>query len=211
MSVPRFLLPRLSQQRLAVRYFSTTASILNDKNIPPLDTLALHTSLEESGFTTAQAQALTQILTASLQTSLSTLTSTSLTRTEAQQTLYTQRVDFASLRSELLTTDASEASLTRSSHERLANEIEKLRGRLREEIQRTQASLKLDLNLEKGRIREETGGMENQVREVEARIETEVAKLREQVEGVKFGTLQWLIGVTTGTSAIILGVWRLLM
>jgi hypothetical protein len=182
----------------------------NSQEPQPFDTLSLQSRLEDSGLTPSQSHALLQILQSTLSSSLQSLTSTSLTREEAQRTLYQQRVDFASLRSELLSADASEASVTRSSHDRLANELDKLRSRLREEVARTQASVRLDLNLEKGRIREETGGMENAVREVETRIETEVARLREMVEQVKVSSMQWLIGVTTGIGAIVLGIWRLL-
>lgn len=132
-------------------------------------------------------------------------------RDEASRTTYTQKVDFAKLRSELLTADSSETSLTRASHERLTNELTKLNSRLRDEIQRTQASVRLDLNLEKGRIREESNAQELKIGETETRIEQETAVLRERLEAVKFSTLQWLIGVCTGTAALILGAWRLLM
>lgn len=125
--------------------------------------------------------------------------------------MYTQKVDFAKLRSELLTSDSAEAGLTRSSHERLTNEVAKLNSRLRDDIQRTQSSIRLDLNLEKGRIREEANAQEMKLRETETRIDQESAVLRERLESVKFSTLQWLMGVATGTAALILGVWRLLM
>jgi hypothetical protein len=115
-------------------------------------------------------------------------------REDQEKATYTQKVDFAKLRSELMTADSTESSLTRSSHERLTNELAKLNSRLRDEIQRTQASVRLDLNLEKGRIREEAN-----------------VQLRERLEAVKFSTLQWLMGVCTGTAALMLGVWRLLM
>lgn len=124
---------------------------------------------------------------------------------------YTQKVDFAKLRSELTTMDSTESQLTRSAHERLTADLAKLNSRLRDEISRTQASVRLDLNLEKGRIREEANNQDLKIKETETRIEQEVAGLRERVEAVKFSTLQWLMGVCTGTAALILGAWRLLM
>ena len=132
-------------------------------------------------------------------------------REEALKSSYTQKLDFNALRSELLSLDSSEAALTRASHERLGNELQKLNQRLRDEVSRTQASVRLDLNLEKGRIREEAGGQELKIKETETRIEQEVAGLRERVEGVKFDTVRWLAGVTTGTAALLLGAWRLFM
>ena len=112
---------------------------------------------------------------------------------DADRSTYTQKVDFTKLRSELLSQDSSDNSATRASHERLTNDLEKLKSRLRDEISRAQASVRLDLNLEKGRIREEAKGQELKIKETETRIEQEVAGLRERVEGVKFSTLQWLM------------------
>jgi len=114
-------------------------------------------------------------------------------REDQEKVTYTQKVDFAKLRSELVTADSTESSLSRASHERLTNELAKLNSRLRDEIQRTQASVRLDLNLEKGRIREEANVQELKIKETETRIEQETAVLRERLEAVKFSTLQWLM------------------
>jgi hypothetical protein len=114
-------------------------------------------------------------------------------REDQEKVTYTQKVDFAKLRSELLTADSTESSLSRASHERLTNELAKLNSRLRDEVQRTQASVRLDLNLEKGRIREEANVQELKIKETETRIEQETAVLRERLEAVKFSTLQWLM------------------
>ena len=67
-------------------------------------------------------------------------------RVDQEKASYTQKVDFAQLRSELLAADSSESTLTRASHERLAGELAKLNGRLRDEVQRTLASVRLDLS-----------------------------------------------------------------
>jgi hypothetical protein len=114
-------------------------------------------------------------------------------REDQEKATYTQKVDFAKLRSELLTADNAESSLTRASHDRLTNEIAKLNARLRDEVQRTLASVRLDLNLEKGRIREEVNVQEMKIKETQTRIEQEVAVLKERLETVKFQTLQWLV------------------
>jgi hypothetical protein len=134
-------------------------------------------------------------------------------REDQEKATYTQKVDFAKLRSELMTADSTESSLTRASHERLTNELTKLNSRLRDEIQRTQASVRLDLNLEKGRIRDEANVQDLKLKETETRIEQETAQLRERLEAVKFSTLQWLMYVTPddpvfqGNADITLGVF----
>ncbi|KAL4783491.1 hypothetical protein BJX76DRAFT_256569 [Aspergillus varians] len=175
------------------------------------DTLKFVQRLKDEGFSEEQAVAMMKVLDDVIQESIQNLTRTMVLREDTERSAYTQKVDFAKLRSELLNADSTEAQLTRSSHETIAADLAKLNSRLRDEIGRTQASVRLDLNLEKGRIREEANSQEMRIKETETRIEQEVAGLRERVESVKFSTLQWLMGVCTGTAALILGAWRLLM
>ncbi|KAH6604355.1 hypothetical protein Trco_007801 [Trichoderma cornu-damae] len=175
------------------------------------DTLKFVKQLKDEGFTEEQSVAMMKVLNDVIQESIQNLTRTMVLREDAARTTYTQKVDFAKLRSELTSADSTESNTTRSAHERLTNDIAKLSSRLRDEIGRTQASVRLDLNLEKGRIREEAVGQELKIKETETKIEQEVAALREKLEQVKFQTLQWLMGVCTGFAALLLGAWRLLM
>ncbi|OAL53245.1 DUF1640-domain-containing protein [Pyrenochaeta sp. DS3sAY3a] len=190
------------------RAFSATSRQSKDHHY---DTLKFVQRLKEEGFTEEQAEGMMKVLSDVIEESIQNLTRTMVLREDQEKATYTQKVDFAKLRSELMTADSTESSLTRASHERLTNELAKLNSRLRDEIQRTQASVRLDLNLEKGRIREEANVQELKLKETETRIEQETAQLRERLEAVKFSTLQWLMGVCTGTAALMLGVWRLLM
>ncbi|OAP55072.1 hypothetical protein AYL99_10772 [Fonsecaea erecta] len=192
----------------ARRAFSTTPVHYKAHHF---DTLRFVQRLKDEGFTEEQAVAMMRVLNDVIEESIQNLTRTMVLKEDAERSTYTQKVDFAKLRSELSNADSTEAQLTRSSHDRLTSDLAKLNSRLRDEISRTQASVRLDLNLEKGRIREEANGQEMRIKETEARIEQEVASLRERVEAVKFSTLQWLMGVCTGTAALILGAWRLLM
>lgn len=190
------------------RSFSKTPPHPRDHHF---DTLKFVQRLQSEGFSEAQAKSMMRVLSDVIEESIQNLTRTMVLREDALKTSYTQKVDFAALRTELLNLDNNENQLTRSSHERLTNELQKLNNRLRDEIQRTQSSVRLDLNLEKGRIREESNVQELKIKETETRIEQEVASLRERIEGVKFSTMQWLMGVCTGTAALMLGAWRLLM
>ncbi|EEP82984.1 conserved hypothetical protein [Uncinocarpus reesii 1704] len=173
----------------ARRAFHASASRQKDHRF---DTLKLVQRLKGEGFSDEQAVALMRVLNDVIEESIQNLTRTMVLREDAERSAYTQKVDFAKLRSELLNSDSTEAQLTRSSHDRIAGDLAKLNSRLRDEISRTQASVRLDLNLEKGRIREEANGLEMRIKETETRIEQEVAGLRERVEAVKFSTLQWL-------------------
>ncbi|KAL9079781.1 MAG: hypothetical protein Q9157_001353 [Trypethelium eluteriae] len=157
------------------------------------DTLKFVQRLKDEGFTEEQAVAMMKVLSDVIEESIQNLTRTMVLREDQDRTTYTQKVDFAKLRSELLSADSTETSATRTSHERLTNELQKLNSRLRDEVERTKASVRLDLNLEKGRIREEAGMQEMKVKETETRIEQESAGLRERLESVKFQSVQWLL------------------
>lgn len=196
------------EQVQARRTFSASPIHARDHHF---DTLKFVKRLKEEGFTEEQAVAMMQVLSDVIEESIQNLTRTMVLREDQAKATYTQKVDFAKLRSELLSADSSEVSATRASHERLTNDLAKLNSRLHDDISRTQASVRLDLNLEKGRIREEANVQDLKIKETETKIEQEVAGLREKLEGVKFQTLQWLMGVVTGFSALVLGVWRLLM
>lgn len=232
--LPRFLLPRLSWQRAArpsqqllrrpapstmmptrpsaivslARGFHASPARRRDHHF---DTLKFVKKLEAQGFSEEQSVAMMKVLNDVIEESIQNLTRTMVLREDAAKATYTQKVDFAKLRSELLSADSTEVNTTRNTHERLTNDVAKLNSRLRDEVSRTQASVRLDLNLEKGRIREESVGQELKIKETETKIEQEVAALREKLEQVKFQTLQWLMGVCTGFAALLLGAWRLLM
>ncbi|KAK4116547.1 DUF1640-domain-containing protein [Canariomyces notabilis] len=204
---PRKLNSLVRDPRLR-RSFHASAPRARDHHF---DTLRFVQRLQEEGFTEEQSVAMMKVLNDVIEESIQNLTRTMVPREEAAKTTYTQKVDFAKLRSELLSADSTESNTTRAAHERLTNDIAKLSSRLRDEIGRTQASVRLDLNLEKGRIREEAVSQELKIKETETKIEQEAAALRQQLEQVKFQTLQWLIGVCTGFAALLLGAWRLLM
>jgi len=196
------------QQSASNRHFSTTPPRLKTHHF---DTLKFVQRLKDEGFTEEQSVAVMKTMSDVIEESILNLTRTMVLREDQEKATYTQKVDFAKLRSELLTGDETESSLTRASHERLANEVSKLNSRLRDEVQRTMASVRLDINLEKGRIREEANAQELKIKETETRIEQETAVLREKLEAIKLSTLQWLTGVCIGTAAMMLGLWRLLM
>ncbi|KAK7748407.1 Protein fmp32, mitochondrial [Diatrype stigma] len=190
------------------RSFHATVARRRDHHF---DTLKFVQRLQSEGFTEEQSVAMMRTLNNVIEESIQNLTRTMVLREDAAKATYTQKVDFAKLRSELLSADSTESNTTRAAHERLTNDITKLNNRLRDEIGRTQASVRLDLNLEKGRIREEAVSQELKIKETETKIEQELAALREKLEQVKFQTLQWLMGVCTGFAALLLGAWRLLM
>lgn len=123
-----------------------------------------------------------------------------------KQQRYTQKVDFAQLKSELQLHEKNDLTLMKAENDRLLADVEKLKQRLREEVTRTQAGVRLDLNLEKGRIRDENSQQELKIKEVDTRIESEIAGLRTQIAQSKSSILQYLMGVGTGLGALVVSV-----
>jgi len=127
---------------------------------------------------------------------------------EQEKAVYTQKVDFGQLKTELQLMERNDLATLKAENDRLMADLEKLKQRLREEITRTQAGVRLDLNLEKGRLREESGVQEIKIREVETRIETEIAALRTAIQTSKATTLQYLVTFVTGCSALLMAYMR---
>ena len=174
------------------------------------DTLKLVKRLEQEGFSPKQSRAVMGVLSDVIDDSLKTVVSTMVSREDHEKSMYTQRVDFAHLRSELQTLEKNDITLSKSEHERLANEISKLAQKFKEEVNKVQANVRLDLNLEKGRTRDESSVHELKIKETDTRMETEFSNMRTQLEATKFQLLQWLFGVMTGAGALMLAYIRLI-
>ncbi|KAG0314213.1 hypothetical protein BGZ99_008292 [Dissophora globulifera] len=191
-----------------IRPFSASGPALDDSG-HHFDTHRFVEKLEREGFTRQQSEAIMNALDEVVTESMDNLTKNMVTKADQDKTVYTYKVDFAALKSELQMLEKNDFSLTNTNNERLVSEIEKLRQRLREEVARTQAGVRLDLNLEKGRIRDEAATQELKVRATEERIEQEIAGLRTQMETIKLQTLQYMIGTITGAGALILAYLRM--
>lgn len=140
--------------------------------------------------------------------SIRTMTRNMVTKSEQEKALYTQKVDFGQLKTELQLMERNDLATLKAENDRLLADLEKLKQRLREEITRTQAGVRLDLNLEKGRLREENGVQEIKIREAETRIETEISALRTAIQASKATTLQYLVTFVTGCSALLMAYLR---
>lgn len=166
--------------------------------------------LEKEGLTREQALGVMEALEEVIEESIRTMTANLVTRAEQEKHQYTQKVDFAKLKSEITLLEKQDFSLLKSENERLLSEVEKLKQQLRENITRAQAGVRLDLNLEKGRIRDELSARDLKLKEVDTRIESEINTLRGSMESVKFSIIQYVIGSLTGTGALLLAYLRLI-
>ncbi|KAI8343919.1 hypothetical protein BC941DRAFT_386224 [Chlamydoabsidia padenii] len=186
-----------------------TTCLLKQKNQFHFDTFKFVERLEHEGFSRIQSQAIMGSLQEVISDSMTHLTNSVVTKAEQEKAVYTYKVDFAQVKSELQLLEKNEFVVMRAENERLQNEVDKLRQKLREEITRTQANVRLELNLEKGRIRDETSAQEIKIKETDTRIESELAGLRTQMEAIKFQILQYFIGTMTGGGALFLAYLRM--
>lgn len=164
--------------------------------------------LEREGLSREQAEGVMAALASVVEEAARNMTSNMVTKADHEKQHYTQKVDFAQLKSELQLLEKNDVAQLRAENDRLQADVEKLKSRLREEIMRTQAGVRLDLNLEKGRMREESSVQEVKLKEADTRIETEIAALRTAIEASKATTLQYLVTIVSGCLALLLAYLR---
>lgn len=201
--------------------FKTTTRIVNTKNNnliryassssgPYFDTRKFVKALNENGLSPDQAEYTVKIISGAVNDGIEQYASDLITKETLSKMSYQQKVDFAKLKGELQMIDRSEFNRLKHDHERMKNDLEKLKQRFKEEINKSLSSVRLDLNLEKGRIREESSIYDLKIKETDSRIDQEIANMKVQIESVKTQVLQWLFGVCTGTFALILAYVRLI-
>ncbi|KAF8596744.1 mitochondrial protein [Ceratobasidium sp. AG-I] len=167
--------------------------------------------LEGEGLSRSQAEGIMTAISEVIDESVKNMSRNMVTKSDQEKYSYTQKVDFAQLKSEVQLLEKNDVALMKADNDRLVTDVERLKARLREEITRTQAGVRLDLNLEKGRIRDESSVQELKIREVDTRIESEISGLRTAIEQSKQNTLQYLVTVATGCAALLMAYMRFRM
>ncbi|KAJ3177745.1 hypothetical protein HDU87_004267 [Geranomyces variabilis] len=150
------------------------------------DTYRLVQRLEGDGFSRERAEAVMASLSEVVSESVGAISRTAVTKSEFEKAIYTNKVDFAHVRSEIQMLEKNEFALLRADMGRLNTEVEKFRTRITEDLRRVQSNVRLELSLEKGRIRDEQSAQELKIKEADAQIDTDVSMLRTQME-----TIQW--------------------
>ncbi|PAV16074.1 hypothetical protein PNOK_0769400 [Pyrrhoderma noxium] len=196
--------PQWPWQGHSSRAFSTTKPARDFH----FDTHHFVQRLEREGLNRAQAEGIMSAMAEVIDESIRNITSNMVTKSDQEKHQYTQKVDFAQLKSELQLMEKNDLAMMKAENERLVTDLERLKQRLREEITRTQAGVRLDLNLEKGRMRESSSGQELKIKEVDTRIEREIAELKTSIQASKAVTLQYLVGFVTGCSALLMAYLR---
>jgi len=174
------------------------------------DTQQFVEKLKREGLTRKQAIGVMEALEDVVQESIRSMMGSLVTRAEQDKSLYTQKVDFAKLKSEIQLVEKQDFAQLKAENERLLSDVERLKQRLREEISRTSAGVRLDLSLEKGRTRDELASRELKINEVDSRIEGEVHSLRATVAQNKFTTLQYVVTTAVGAVGLLFAYMRMI-
>ncbi|KAG8740648.1 hypothetical protein FRC12_015928 [Ceratobasidium sp. 428] len=136
-----------------------TTTVLRENHF---DTHQFVQRLEEEGLSRSQAEGLMKAISEVVDESVKNMSRNMVTKSDQEkqsenqrtnillQYSYTQKVDFAQLKSEVQLLEKNDVALMKADNDRLVTDVERLKARLREEITRTQAGVRLDLNLEKG-------------------------------------------------------------
>lgn len=172
------------------------------------DTQSFVSKLESEGLSRQQAVGIMEALEDVVQESIRSMMTQLVTRSEQDKALYTQKVDFAKLKSEIQLVEKQDFAVLKAENERLLSDVERLKQRLREEISRTSAGVRLDLSLEKGRTRDELAARELKIRDVDSRIEGEVQGLRATVAQNRFATLQYLLTTLVSATGLLFAYLR---
>ena len=96
------------------------------------DTASFVNRLEREGLSRKQSVGIMEALEEVVEESIRTMTANLVTRAEQEKHQYTQKVDFAKLKSEITLLEKQDFSLLKSENERLLSEVERLKQRLRE-------------------------------------------------------------------------------
>lgn len=128
-----------------------------------------------------------------LQESVTSLSKSLVTQSDFERNLFTYKVDFTSLRSEIALLEKNDLALLKADISRLLTEVEKLKTRQREDMNALQSTVRLDLSLEKGKIRDEQSFQEIRIKEVESKIDTEVSNFQSVIESMKWEMFRTLI------------------
>ncbi|KAK7376060.1 hypothetical protein VNO78_34910 [Psophocarpus tetragonolobus] len=202
---------------LQTRHFSQLVKS-NGKHLFLVDTLALVRRLEGEGIPSKQAEAITEVLSESLENVSQLLVS----KGEMQKTEMMQESNLSKFKAEVQSSQGHHFSLLQHETEKLRNDIEKMRSEFRNDIEKMRSELRyeidkvtagqrLDLNLEKGRIREELANQNAETNSLTNKLDREIHSLKAQLEAAKYDVIKYCIGTLVSISAVGLAVIRILM
>ena len=125
--------------------------------------------------------------------------------------LSSQDSAFGLFKAETRTTlEMRQAAVTRD-YDAVRADLDKIRADMKYEVDKIVASQRLDLNLEKGRIRDELLSSATKAMQTESRLDKQINEMRTNMEAAKSDVIRFCVGAVASTTAIGLGVLRMLV
>ncbi|GAB1601883.1 coiled-coil domain-containing protein 90B, mitochondrial-like [Argonauta hians] len=173
------------------------------------DTHALVQQLQLRGFTTEQAEAITEALVEMVNVTLEQQSRDMVTK--SQQEILTQQLlaEIAAVKKDMIILEKSEFSNLRNITEKQSRDILQIRDTMKDEMSKLEGKILLDINLERGRTKEEFADKETHISNINNKIDTKIADLRTTFEQHRNDVLRYAGGTIFSCLTITLGFYRL--
>eukprot|EP00123_Amoebidium_parasiticum_P022572 comp9021_c0_seq1/m.4214 comp9021_c0_seq1/g.4214 ORF comp9021_c0_seq1/g.4214 comp9021_c0_seq1/m.4214 type:complete len:225 (-) comp9021_c0_seq1:369-1043(-) len=192
----------------AGRLFSASATCYG--KAPMFDTHRLVRSLEDRGFNTQQAEALTDALVTILNDSAQDMAASLSKQADVDKFRQQHYLDIDQIKKDIEVLDKTKLVLLKFEIEKIQNELKKLELSLKEEITKMKSTVRLDFSLEKGRTKEEFSHQEQQIKDTRNKIDTEIAHLRTQIEQSKLDFFRYFLGALVSGASLTMAYIRLM-
>eukprot|EP00128_Syssomonas_multiformis_P004508 Colp12_sorted_trinity150504_noHs@23492 len=170
----------------------------------PFDTHKFVKALEAKGFTTEQAEVISESLQTIVKDSTSSVSKNMVSKTEIdvikRDMQVLEKSEFNNFKSD---NDKLKADVVK-----LHDQITKLREQLNDEILKLKSGVRLDFSLEKGRIREEATVQDLKIKDTNNKIDTEIAAVKTQIESMKVELMKFVGGTILSIITVTLGYLR---
>ncbi|XP_030635887.1 mitochondrial calcium uniporter regulator 1 isoform X1 [Chanos chanos] len=193
------------------------------------DTHAIVRLLEQSGFTTQQAEVVVAVMVKTTNSNMDVLYNDMVTKTQQEIMLQKVMSEIAAVKKDMIILEKSEFSTLLAENEKIKVELMQLKMQLVDVMNKVRSESILDMNMEKSRVREMKADHErklleakNEMMEMNAeqerhvtqtnvRIDTEVAGLKTMLESHKLDTIKYLAGSVFTCLTVVLGFYRIWM
>ncbi|KAI4891357.1 hypothetical protein NFI96_022952 [Prochilodus magdalenae] len=193
------------------------------------DTHAMVQLMEESGFTSQQAEVVIQMLVNTTNSNMDIMYGDMVTKTQQEIMLQKIMSHIAAVKKDMIILEKSEFSALLAENERIKVELVQLRNQLFDVMNKVRLDNKLDMNLEKSQVKEMTAdhektllqtrnGMMEMLNEQDrhvsqnnVKIDTEVAGLKTMLESHKLDSIKYLAGSVFTCLTVVLGFYRIWM
>lgn len=150
--------------------------------------------LEQQGFKRATAETILGNLNISEPSSVK--------RVEFDKLLYSLKVDFSNLKSEIQLLEKNEFQLLKSDLARLNTALDKSLQRNNEELRRISTNVRLELMGDKSVLRDEQSQIEFSIKQTQSKIDTEISHLKTNMSTIQWDLFRSLFPIFSAAGAL---------